>query len=647
MKKFIIASAVAFALAAGAFAPSAGAVTVAELMAQIAALQAQIAGMSGSTGASASAGHMFNSDLTVGATGSEVVALQQFLAGKGFLTMPAGVAMGYFGQLTKTAVAAYQASVGLPATGFFGPMSRAKANASAVVVDPSTGNTNPSTGTTDSGTSLSGGEGQLKNIDTLGEVSSEDVNEGEKDAKVLGVEVEAEDSDISIERVVVDFTHTSGTASDKLYKYVDSVSLWLGSKKLKTLDVDAASEDGDVYSFRFTGIGGVVREGSVAKLYVAVNAVSNVDSNDTDAVWTVEIPVDGIRAVDAAGVSDTYVDSTDNIEETFQVGSNDSGELDITKNSSNPTAGIVTVSDTADTKNVKLLVLDYEAKSGNIKINDLPVGLAASNTSVADSVKSLTLMKGSTVLKSKSIPSTASTYYEVVFDDINLDIDEDETVTLTVVADINDVEGTFGEGDAVYATTTGSSAQYDIEDSQGDSVTTTDSVVGERQTFYLDGVAVTLVSAVSSVTAGNAQASEDDKGNYVITFDVKANGSDVYLDKGVTASSSTASLAPVDITNSDGVVYATTTGSATGTTTSASFSSASNLNQDTANVFYVAKGTSRTFILDVTVTAGVSGYTAVKMSGFKWATTSAMSNPQLYTYNLDNFKTPERYLTAR
>ena len=40
--------------------------------------------------------------------------------------MPAGVAYGYFGNLTKAAVAAYQTSVGItPAVGYFGPITRA------------------------------------------------------------------------------------------------------------------------------------------------------------------------------------------------------------------------------------------------------------------------------------------------------------------------------------------------------------------------------------------------------------------------------------------------------------------------------------------------------------------------------------------
>ena len=67
-------------------------------------------------------------NLQVGASGSNVANLQTFLEAKGFLTMPAGTAAGYFGGLTKQALIAFQKSVGLPDSGYCGPMTRAAIN---------------------------------------------------------------------------------------------------------------------------------------------------------------------------------------------------------------------------------------------------------------------------------------------------------------------------------------------------------------------------------------------------------------------------------------------------------------------------------------------------------------------------------------
>src|SRR3989344_5421531 len=113
----------------GSFVPMAGAVTVAELQTQINALMAQLAALQGGgavTGGQALSN--FNTNLTIGSRGTDVSALQSYL-----------VANGYFGSLTKAAVARWQAANGVaPAVGFFGPISRAKLNGMIVVVPGTT-----------------------------------------------------------------------------------------------------------------------------------------------------------------------------------------------------------------------------------------------------------------------------------------------------------------------------------------------------------------------------------------------------------------------------------------------------------------------------------------------------------------------------
>ncbi len=131
---------VSIALAVATFgfavsAPAANAQSTADLQAQIAALLAQItqlqAQLGGSTGGSTS--YNFTRDLTVGSKGDDVSALQQFLIGKGLLKISAPT--GFFGSMTKAALASFQASVNItPAVGYFGPKTRAYVN--SVVVTP-------------------------------------------------------------------------------------------------------------------------------------------------------------------------------------------------------------------------------------------------------------------------------------------------------------------------------------------------------------------------------------------------------------------------------------------------------------------------------------------------------------------------------
>jgi hypothetical protein len=115
---------------------------IASLLQTIAALQAQI---NAATGGSSMMSYTFTRDLTVGSTGDDVKALQQFLNSHGAQVAASGSgAPGsestYFGSLTKAALAKWQAANGVsPAAGYFGPITRAKVNSMAAPGGPVSG----------------------------------------------------------------------------------------------------------------------------------------------------------------------------------------------------------------------------------------------------------------------------------------------------------------------------------------------------------------------------------------------------------------------------------------------------------------------------------------------------------------------------
>lgn len=77
----------------------------------------------------------FTTNLTIGNTGPQVIELQTWLENNGFLMMPTGVIKGYFGSITRSALAKYQLSQKInPAVGYFGPITRERINASKTVV---------------------------------------------------------------------------------------------------------------------------------------------------------------------------------------------------------------------------------------------------------------------------------------------------------------------------------------------------------------------------------------------------------------------------------------------------------------------------------------------------------------------------------
>lgn len=64
-------------------------------------------------------------DLTVGSTGQDVVILQGLLSELGYLHVPFGVPLGYFGSLTKAALAKYQSDMNVaPASGYYGVLTK-------------------------------------------------------------------------------------------------------------------------------------------------------------------------------------------------------------------------------------------------------------------------------------------------------------------------------------------------------------------------------------------------------------------------------------------------------------------------------------------------------------------------------------------
>src|SRR3989304_5376263 len=128
--------------------PVAGAQTTADLQAQITALLAQIAALQAQIGTPAST-YSFTRSLTVGSTGADVKALQQWLNANGYPVSATGAGSPgnestYFGAKTKAALAKYQAAKGIsPAVGYFGPITRASlASATTTPTTPTT----PSTG---------------------------------------------------------------------------------------------------------------------------------------------------------------------------------------------------------------------------------------------------------------------------------------------------------------------------------------------------------------------------------------------------------------------------------------------------------------------------------------------------------------------
>lgn len=451
----------------------------------------------------------FTRDLTVGSTGADVTALQ--------VKLGVTPATGYFGSITKAAVVAYQAANGItPAAGYVGSMTRAKLNACAVVA-PAT----PSTPAASS--ALKGGAGELTLTDTTTGVE-DSLKEGEESVKVLGVKAEADGSDVEITSIKITLENSSSTdgTSEKLSNYLDEVSVYLGSKKVGSADVSDFSKDSgtpDSFSKTIVLSGAVVAEDDDDKLYVAVSAVSNIDTEDLDAEW--DVTVNTVRFTDATGaVLTADLDNVDDTSFGFEDSSTDD-QIDIKSSSSNPEDETVKVDENDTTDDVLALVfkLDVDDDSSDITVTSLPVevevaGAGTSADSVEDVIDTVTV-------------SVNGDDYEA---DLDVDSVENGSGTATYVVDFDDDEFVIDAGDVVDVKVSISFAEQDGYDN-GATVTASvnpDDIDAEGEDDEVDvdgstktGAELTLNTSAADVTS--IKWAYGSKGTYIdFIFTVEA-----------------------------------------------------------------------------------------------------------------------------
>ena len=544
LKNKLFASAVAFTMVLSLVAVPASAQTTAELTAQINSLLAMIAQLQAQIASITTGGYAattFTKDLTVGSTGAEVSALQQFLVSKGFLTMPAGVAYGYFGSLTKAALAGYQASVGIaPAAGYFGPITRAHLNALTPTTTPGS--------TTVGAITTPGVEGTLSvSSNNSGLVST--IYEGDENVAILGFNVEAKNSDIAVQRVKLDLGDTT-QIYNKIYSKIYVTD---GSNVLASSDLNSSTvvKDNGRYYITLTGFNFVVSKDAKKQVVIKADVMPTIDSTLISQTYTVRLAENGVRGVDGAGI-DQYAGGTSITKSVTTAKSlTDSAALKISLNNSSPKKTEVVAADGSGENELDKLTLmsfDVKAEKDNVTLQDLTVSLTydGSGTATATTVY---LYDGSTELDNAAVVATSATEASASFTDLEYAISKDTTKTLTVKVDVRTADGTVRTMAASVAATT-----FVAENSIGDSV---ENLSGSASGYAIGvrnaGLEIALVSR--SITTNGVTQASDTTSTLTATFNVrvKALGDDITL--GTAASSN-----PMFNTNSfavykNGVAY--------------------------------------------------------------------------------------------
>lgn len=608
-------------LSVAVVAPSAFAQT-SDIQAQIQALLAQIQALQAQAGASAGASaYTYTSNLTVGSKGADVTALQNFLSSKGFLKV---AATGFFGPMTKAALAAYQKSVGIsPAVGYFGPVTRAHFNSVAVVPVPTptpTPTPNPST------PSMTKTEGNITVQLNPTPASGQQVYEGSTKTALIGLKIKATGGDVNVQRVKVDL----GTATTLYSKFlsmlyvVDDAGNVLTSQALNSSTV---VKDGSNYVVYLTGFNFLVPKDTTKVLTISGDMYNTIDSADVTAnpSLTVTIDTNGVRGVDGLGLQQEGP-SSGTLSRSFAPLKNQAttATLTISKDGNSPKAGNV-VSDTngniSSPNSAVLLAMDLRSTKDQIKVTDF---VATATGSIYPST--LYAYDGSTLVGSASVDATT---HAATFSNMEFYVPAGAVKVITFKGDYTGVSNTAATS-YVTVGTYGFSAQ----NSRGDTMSTAcstatclqGSATGETMTVIKKGAVFALSSAAALTTqnTAGANATPTYKGIGSFTITVSAAGGDIYL------SDST----------STNLVYATSvSGASSGSAAANTSLVVTGYNTYSGGIYKIAQDTTATITVKGEIPSSVtSGSYMMFVKNIIWSTDSGLASPVTTTFDNSIYK---------
>ncbi len=464
-------------------------------------------------------------------------------------TLPAGCASatGFSSTTGKACVAVAVVAVTLPAgcasaTGF---SSTTGAKCDSTATAPATSG------------ALTGGAGDADITNTTTDTEGS-LKEGEKDVKVLGFQVEAIDSDVMLTNLKISLENTGSIgdddSSEALNRYIDEVTVWMGSTKVGSADASDFSRksgDADIFTKSIALKDAIVREDKKVKFYVAVTANSTIDTDDmTFAVWT--MITESLRFVDATGAILTG-DLLDVDSQPFDFKDADTDDdLSVKTSSSDPAVTTFKVkdSDTSDKYLAFAFKLDVDEDSSDITINELPIYLeigvntddGGGYTDIESIIDAVTVKIGSTTyeatLGDEGGPNadfngiTGTVTYMVDFDGDAPTIDAGSFEDVKVYIEFNEQDTNYDVGTTVQGLVTGAN----IAGEGTDELTASGNKSGKVHTLALASFTIAKVSA----TQVYVPSEQTDIAKYTLVFSVtNTSDEDLYLPFGAIVESLT------------------------------------------------------------------------------------------------------------
>ena len=569
MKKFLIASVVAFAVV-----------------------------LAGAGSASATSGYVFSNYLRVGSTGADVTALQTWLLDNGYSipSISSGAASkGYFGQQTKSAVVAYQAKVGLPNTGFVGPLTVAKLNGGSAMTGGSmttacpagyTCTANPGTVVAPVGTVVNDGTDGSITVSLSSYAANNTIKKGEtKD--MVAVKLQATGGPVSVTRLDARFNTRPWLYFGSI-QLKDSNGTVIATKNLNSSADATEITVGSDYIVRFDGINTVVTPGTDRILVVSGTVLSTTDKLTSDVSVIVSVQNSGIRTVNGKGYTDSLglgsgatAGTTGRTMTLSSTGS--TGNILVRISPSTPVTRIVTTSTNGETSGVVMGKFDFKSENRASTINTPTFTLKdnGGNRTWSTIVKRLYITDGTQTVQVDSVATSS------VFSNLTFALPQDTWKTITITADIADQDD-FTNGAMASTTITVNATNIVGIDSNFTTVTASGAnvVTSNDMTLIQNGASVSNVTATAVLDDNGTTKSNTATIGFGFTFN-NTGSYDLYLSSNPsTAFATTSTLA-----------LATSTIIKTALTTALPGSVAGDSALGTVGGYYIIPaGTSRSFL---------------------------------------------------
>jgi len=519
--------------------------------------------------------YTFSTNLTIGSTGPDVVALQTALIAGGYSipSIQSGAASkGYFGAQTEAAVQAYQTAHGIPSTGFVGPLTRGSLNSGVATTMSSSGTSSTcpvgytctatapvstqtcpvgytctaNTGTT--GTVTTGTVTAPTGITTPGisgtlSVSSSGsigvgatVNPGQS-VDIAGFKLQAGPSDMQVNTITADFSVRPWlffTDFSLVNQTTGQVLVPATPISQSNFTEITASQD---YRYTLSGLNFVVPHGQTVNVVLHGDTVSSTGQS----AQFINIIAASVRSVDGTGVVDT-----ENLTSTTCTSGNSSASacgsvyfgatlkanLIFSIDSSSPLAQVIQTQTGATTNSIPLAIYDVQAQNSAATLQSLVMNIGVNGTvnaapATPTAVYSTIQLTAGGLTYYGTVANTSGESGTVTFTNMNIPLALLQNVPLkivgSVVSGINAVTSTTSIATATAGIVGGVDTSFNTPTVQGNG-TIVSSVI-----TYSTNSAITIAPGAVTAGASTVQNNSTVAQQYTYTFTVSAGASSLYL----------------------------------------------------------------------------------------------------------------------